>query len=236
MSNVTLAIPDDLLEVAREQAQRQGTTLNALIREVLQRRFIVPGASLSDDAWSEEVRRLSVPGPGATPWTWNRDEIYDRAADRRPVAHESHLPYEAARRGQHPRTFIDTNVLVYAHDLRDPAKQERAIAFLTDLRRHDQGVMSTQVLNEFSSILLRKFAMPSTQVKAVLGLYAWADILPIREAHITEALDLVASHQLSYWDALMVAAALAANCGVLASEDLARSGTIRSLRLVNPLV
>ncbi len=236
MSNVTLAFPDDLLERARAYAQRQGTTLNQLIRESLQRRVQVAGCDLSADEWIAEVARLSVVPTAAPPWTWNREEIYER--DPPPAANRvGEMPhrYEAAREeAPRGRTFLDTNLLFYAHDARDPTKQAQARAYLANLRERGDGVLSTQVLNELSSILLRKLLFPPAQVKALLALYGWAEVVVIRPPQIEDALDLVASHQLSYWDALMVSAALAANCTVLASEDLARARPIRSLHCSSP--
>ncbi len=82
MSNITLAIPDDLLAKARSYAQRHGTTLNAMLREILERRLASADESLSTDAWIARVRALSRPGQDRPAWTWNRDELYADRLDR----------------------------------------------------------------------------------------------------------------------------------------------------------
>ncbi len=132
------------------------------------------------------------------------------------------------------RTFVDTNILFYAHDGRAPTKERIALERLGRLREDRDGVFSTQVLNELCSLLLRKFLLPPPQVKDLLALYDWMEVVVVQPPQHVEALDLVASHRLNYWDALMVVAAALGNCRVLLSEDLQHGQVIRGVRIENP--
>jgi predicted nucleic acid-binding protein len=133
--------------------------------------------------------------------------------------------------------FVDTNILMYAHDTSAGAKHERAKALVEELWRHRTGVVSTQVLQELSVNLRRKAARP-LDVKAtreiVADYLAWQVIVNGGES-ILEALDLEARFQISFWDALVLHAAQASGAEVLYSEDLSDGQTYGSVRVINPL-
>lgn len=133
--------------------------------------------------------------------------------------------------------FVDTNILMYAHDTSAGAKHERAKALLEELWRDRTGVVSTQVLQELSVNLRRKAGRP-LDVKAtreiVTDYLAWQVVVNGGEA-IVEALDLEARYQISFWDALVIHAAQASGAETLYSEDLSEGQTYGSVRVVNPL-
>jgi predicted nucleic acid-binding protein len=133
------------------------------------------------------------------------------------------------------RTFLDTNVLVYAVDQDEPAKREVARALLADARAQ-RFVLSAQVLGEFYVTVTRKLARP-VEAGVAAAMVEQLGILPVVAldgALVRSALALSRSAQLSYWDALVVAAAAAAGCERLLSEDLNDGQAIGALRVENP--
>jgi predicted nucleic acid-binding protein len=129
--------------------------------------------------------------------------------------------------------FVDTNILVYAHDATTGAKHERARTLIERLW-HRSGVVSTQVLQELVVNLRRKAGTPvdaSTARAIVTDYLAWA---VNNGPSVLEALDVEKRHGLSFWNALIVQAAESAGAAVLYSEDLADAQRYRSVRVVNP--
>ena len=133
--------------------------------------------------------------------------------------------------------FVDTNVLLYAHDPRAPGKQAAAAAWLALCWRDRMGRISTQVLHEFY-VNLRK-AAPGMTVQAtralVLRYRAWQP-WQVDETTVDRAWALQDRFELHYWDALMVAAAQQQGCAILLTEDLQHDQHIDGLRLVNPFI
>jgi predicted nucleic acid-binding protein len=133
--------------------------------------------------------------------------------------------------------FVDTNILMYAHDTAAGAKHESARALVEELWRDRSGVVSTQVLQELAVNLRRKAGRP-LQAKAtreiVSDYLSWQVV--INDANsILEALDLQERFQISFWDALVVQAAQSCGAEVLYSEDLSDGQRYGSVRVINPL-
>jgi predicted nucleic acid-binding protein len=135
------------------------------------------------------------------------------------------------------RFFVDTNILMYAHDTSTGAKHERAMALVERLWRDRTGVVSTQVLQELSVNLRRKASRP-LDAKATRDIVAdyltWHVVVNGGES-ILEAIDLETRYQISFWDALVVQAAEASGAEILYSEDLSDGQTYGSVRVANPL-
>lgn len=133
--------------------------------------------------------------------------------------------------------FGDTNILAYAHDLRDPHKQRIAVAWLAALARQRNGRLSWQVLIEFYAVAThpRKLAMAESAARSdVLALQAWNQVGPDAEL-LSTAWSVQARYDFSWWDAMIVAAALRAGCETLLSEDLQDGQVIDGkLTLSNP--
>ena len=133
--------------------------------------------------------------------------------------------------------FVDTNILMYAHDTSAGAKHDRAKAVLEELWRDRTGVVSTQVLRELSVNLRRKAGRP-LDVKATREIVAdyltWQVVVNGGES-VLDALELEARYQISFWDALVVQAAQASGAEVLYSEDLSDGQAYGSVRVINPL-
>ncbi len=136
------------------------------------------------------------------------------------------------------RSFIDTNVLVYADAADAAAKQTCATALIAQHLREGSGVISTQVLHEFVNAALRKLALPLDIVRARVRLYSRFETVNASSTAVLEALELHALHQVSFWDALILQAARQSGCVQLLTADLhaggAVGGVIGGVRVVNP--
>jgi predicted nucleic acid-binding protein len=133
-------------------------------------------------------------------------------------------------------TFVDTNLLVYAHDLAETDRRPIAQATLDDLWRTRTGTLSTQVLSEFYVVATRKFEPPMTRraAREVVGTYSAWPVVQIDGALILAASTLEERHTLSFWDALIIEAAARSGASRLLSEDLQGGRRIRNLTIENP--
>jgi predicted nucleic acid-binding protein len=135
------------------------------------------------------------------------------------------------------RYFVDTNILMYAHDTAAGEKHQRARALVESLWHDRSGVVSTQVLQELCVNLRRKAARPvnlETARKIVTDYLSWQVVTNTGES-ILEALEIERSYGISFWDALVVQAAETSGAAVLYSEDLSDGQTYAGVRVVNPL-
>lgn len=132
--------------------------------------------------------------------------------------------------------FVDTNVLVYARDSRDAAKQQRAHEWLSFLWETKRGRLSRQVLQEYyvTVTLKLKPGMTTEEARAdVRALFHW--VAPIEpEALMESAWALQDRFVLSFWDALVVGAAECLGCVNVISEDLQAGQDLGGIRIVNP--
>lgn len=133
--------------------------------------------------------------------------------------------------------FIDTNILVYAHDRSAGLKHQRAQALIESLWESGQGVLSTQVLQELCINLRRKIPkpLPVDEVRQLVRDYSTWEVVNNSPQSILDALDVEVRYRTSFWDALIVQAAEAAGASILYSEDLASGQKYSSLRVINPL-
>ena len=132
--------------------------------------------------------------------------------------------------------FVDTNILMYAHDKAAGKKHERARALIEELWRERSGVLSTQVLQELCVNLRRKASRPldTKATRDIVADYLSWQVVVNRGDSILEALDLEQRYQISFWDALVIHAAHASGAEVLYSEDFAHGRAYGSVRVVNP--
>jgi len=133
--------------------------------------------------------------------------------------------------------LLDTNVLVYAHDRGDLAKQERAIETLRRLHLTGSGRLSTQVLAEFFSAVTRGAAPKLTitqaaqQVERLVHTWPVFDVTP---QVVLEAVRGVREHQFHFWDAQIWAVARLNQVPLVFSEDFNPGAVIEGIRFVNP--
>jgi predicted nucleic acid-binding protein len=135
------------------------------------------------------------------------------------------------------RCFVDTNILMYAHDGSAGTKHERARAVIEELWRTRSGVVSTQILQELCVNLRRKAVRPVDRktVREIVADYLSWDVHVNTGESILDALELEERYRISFWDALVIQAAEAAGASVLYSEDLSNGQTYGTVRVVNPL-
>jgi predicted nucleic acid-binding protein len=133
-------------------------------------------------------------------------------------------------------TFVDTNVLVYSRDASEPDKHRRAAAWIAHLWSTRQGRLSYQVLQEFYVTVTEKLDPGLDRESAqqdVRSLLAWRPVAV--DGRVLEgAWRIQERHRLSWWDALIAAAAEASRCATLLTEDLQDGLVLGSVRVVNP--
>jgi predicted nucleic acid-binding protein len=150
------------------------------------------------------------------------------------IAAEPPPPVGAWTRLPQTRCFIDTNILIYADSGDEARKQRIAIDLLRHLRMQRLGVLSTQVLNEYIQVGLRKLGLPHSHLREQLRHYRQFDLSVVTPDTMELALDLHQRHALSYWDALILASAHIAGCAVLLTEDMGHGELLAGVRLLNP--
>jgi predicted nucleic acid-binding protein len=136
------------------------------------------------------------------------------------------------------KVFVDTNVLVYLRDARDAAKQKSAANWLAALWETRAGRVSAQVLQEYYVTVTAKLdpGLPVQEAhEDVLALYAWRPV-ETTVGLIEAAFDAQDRWGFSFWDSMIVAAARAAECDVLLTEDLSHDQQLGDLRVVNPFI
>jgi predicted nucleic acid-binding protein len=133
------------------------------------------------------------------------------------------------------KVFLDTNILIYAVDSRDQAKQDKAIVLLDRCIRGGSGVISTQVLQEYAAVALSKLQRDIDTIIAEMCALESLEIVRITPALIRRALELHVLSRVHYWDALILAAAELARCELLWSEDFSAGLVYGAIRVENPL-
>ena len=132
------------------------------------------------------------------------------------------------------RSFIDTNILVYAEASDAPVNQRAALALLKGLYEEGLGVLSTQVLQEYCNVALKKLRLSAQHVRAQLDLYEQFDVVLVTPAIIRDGLDLHQTRSVAFFDAIVLASAHASGCNVIWTEDMNAGEVINGLRIVNP--
>ena len=135
------------------------------------------------------------------------------------------------------KCFVDTNILVYAHDRSTGIKHIKARELVEVLWESGDGVLSTQVLQELCVNLRRKAGNPLTvdEIRLLIRDYAAWEIVTNTPESILEALEIEIRYKISFWDALIIQAARQAATPILYSEDLAAGQRYGSIQVVNPL-
>jgi len=136
------------------------------------------------------------------------------------------------------KAFVDTNIVVYAYDVSAGEKHKKALAIMKDIWNAGNGIISSQVLQEFFVSVTRKIAKPLNIPAAkeiVKDLLKWKTI-SINGEILLEAIDIHNEHKYSFWDSLIIAAAIAGGAKVLFSEDLTDRQKIKGIIIKNPFI
>jgi predicted nucleic acid-binding protein len=137
------------------------------------------------------------------------------------------------------RFFLDTNIFVYSFDRTAPQKAAKAKRLIRESLASQKGIVSYQVVQEFFNVALKRFARPMTT--AVAEQYLGTVFRPLLAVHssaalYSEALRIQSQSMLSWYDSLIVGAAIQARCDVLLTEDLQHGQIFGSLRVTNPFL
>lgn len=137
------------------------------------------------------------------------------------------------------RFFLDTNIFVYSFDQSAPQKARKAAQLIRDALTSQKGIISFQVVQEFFNVALRRFSQPMQAADAALYLNTvFRPLLAVHssQALYAEALFLHAQSGVSWFDSLIVSAAIQARCEVLFSEDLQHGQRFGGLQVRNPFL
>ncbi len=136
------------------------------------------------------------------------------------------------------KVFVDTNILVYAHDSSAGQKYRRAHKLVEELWASGAGVISTQVLQELCINLRKRPArpLPASEVRRLIEDFSKWQVVVNTPASIPGALEIESRYKVSFWDALIVHAAESAGAALLYSEDFSSGQRYGTIRVVNPLV
>ncbi len=133
------------------------------------------------------------------------------------------------------KVFLDANILLYAQDAGSPDKQRRSRDLIGQLAQSGEGVISTQVMQEFFVAATRKLGVPPLAAKAVLKTFTIFEIVQVSPALVHDAIDCSVLSALSLWDSLILAAAASAGCATVYTEDLNHGQVILGVTVQNPL-
>ena len=136
------------------------------------------------------------------------------------------------------RLFVDTNILIYAHDLDAGAKNRLASSLLMDIWETGTGILSIQVLQEFYHVATQKIELPLPPGEALEYLHYMAILETVQpDFHmVVAAIRIHQKHAVSFWDGLILQAAKTAGCSQLISEDLQHGFALDDLVINNPFI
>jgi len=134
------------------------------------------------------------------------------------------------------RVFFDTNILVYAYDTHDLAKQKISSKLIIDNIQNGRGWLSTQVFGEFFNVVTKQIPNPlsSEEAREAIEHLSLLNIADIDMKLVSRAIDAHQKYQTTYWDSLIIAAAEQANCLTLLSEDFNSSQSYHGVIALNP--
>jgi len=132
------------------------------------------------------------------------------------------------------RAFFDTNILLYIHSSADPGKQAAALALFREYAPHSRMLLSTQVIQEFFVAATRKLLLPAPYVREITLTLLDSPLITVAPAHIRTAIDHADRYRISFWDALILAAAETGGAEVLYTEDLNDGQQYGTVRACNP--
>lgn len=134
--------------------------------------------------------------------------------------------------------FLDTNILVYAHDLDAGDKHDVAAKIIYQLWESKNGVLSTQVLQEFYVTLTKKMPRPLNKMatrKILKEYFSWQMVINDLQI-IFQASEIEEAYNISFWDALIVSAAYSKNVATILTEDLNHGQYIEGIFIKNPFI
>jgi predicted nucleic acid-binding protein len=135
-----------------------------------------------------------------------------------------------------PRTFLDSNILLYCDDFASPAKQLKASELVFEHGIQRTGVISLQILQEYFVNATRKLGLDPGLARQKVEVYARFQLVEPKVGDVLAAIDLHRLSGFSYWDALVIRCASQSGCSVLLTEDLQHGQLIDGVKIVNPFL
>ncbi len=132
------------------------------------------------------------------------------------------------------KSFIDTNIIIYANDARDEAKQKTALNTVAHHMKSGTGVISTQVLQEYAHVALNKLHQRQDVILRQLVLLEGFEVVQQSPGLIRRSVEIQATYRISFWDACIISAAEHAKCHVILSEDFNRGQFYSGIAMENP--
>ncbi len=136
------------------------------------------------------------------------------------------------------KIFLDTNIVVYAHDTSAGEKHKVAEKLMEDLWNSGLGVLSTQVLQEFFVIVTRKIPKPldiRIAKEIISNLLKWEVVVNDGDS-ILDAIEIHFQHRYSFWDSMIIESAMKGGASLLLSEDLPDGQVINGIKIKNPFL
>ena len=135
------------------------------------------------------------------------------------------------------KVFFDSNILVYFADGADPKKQQIAEKLIKNAVINDNGVISTQSLQEFFAATTRKLLCTKEKAKEYVENFSNSfTVEQISVPLILKAIDISIKNQLSFWDSLILSAAIQTGCIICYSEDLSNGQIVEGVKVINPFL
>ena len=134
-----------------------------------------------------------------------------------------------------PKSFLDTNILIYQMDSRDVVKQKKCRELVKALVLRHEAVISTQILQEFYVACTTKLKIKPILVKGMMHGFENMEVVTVGPELINEAVDTSIQYHISFWDSLVIVSAESAKCQNLVTEDLNEGQVIRNVRIQNPM-
>lgn len=133
------------------------------------------------------------------------------------------------------KVFFDSNILVYFADSADPQKQQIAENLIKNAVINDNGVISTQSLQEFFAATTRKLLCAKEKAKEYVENFS--DSFTVEQVSvplIIKAINISIKNQFSFWDSLILSAAIQSGCIICYSEDLTNGQIVEGVKVINP--
>lgn len=149
---------------------------------------------------------------------------------------KNELQFPEKRSMKDDKIFVDTNIIIYAYTVSAEEKHKTAMKIMEDLWISGLGVLSTQVLQEFFAVATRNVPKPLNikSAKEIVEDFLKWDVVINDGESILEAIEMHEKYKYSFWDSMIIAAAIKGGCSVLLSEDLFDGQNIDGLEIKNP--
>ncbi|MCH9649636.1 MAG: PIN domain-containing protein [Deltaproteobacteria bacterium] len=132
------------------------------------------------------------------------------------------------------RSFFDSNILIYTDDNDSQSKRSVALDLLEQAHVERKAVISTQVLQEYFVVVTRKLGIDVQRARDKMQIFGQMDVVRIVLDDVLSAVDVHRVYGFSFWDSLIIRAALRSGCKRLVTEDLQHGQRIEGLEIVNP--